>query len=79
MKMHRAMLDIFARLVHLNSPIYGMVSLQFPPVARLQASVYTVDAKSLDEIPVFHKYLDVFPDDLSGMPPDRAIEFQIEL
>jgi hypothetical protein len=27
MKMYRAMLDIFARLVHLNSPIYGKVSL----------------------------------------------------
>jgi predicted aspartyl protease len=27
MKMHRAVLDIFARLVHLDSPIYGKVSL----------------------------------------------------
>jgi hypothetical protein len=27
MKIHRAVLDIFARLVHLDSPIYGMVSL----------------------------------------------------
>jgi hypothetical protein len=76
-KMHRAMLDIFAHLVHLDSPIYGKVSLQLPHVARLQTSVYTVVAKSLDEIPV--EYSDVFPDDLSGMPPDRAIEFKIEL
>jgi hypothetical protein len=50
-----------------------------PPVARLQASIYTVDAKSLEEIPVVHEYLDVFPDDLPRMPPDRAIEFKIEL
>jgi hypothetical protein len=28
---------------------------------------------------VVHEYLDVFPDDLSGMLPDRAIEFKIEL
>jgi predicted aspartyl protease len=27
MKMHRAVLDIFARLVHLDSPIYGKISL----------------------------------------------------
>jgi hypothetical protein len=27
MKMHRAMLDISTRLVHLDSPIYGKVSL----------------------------------------------------
>jgi hypothetical protein len=38
-----------------------------------------VIAKSLDEIHVVHEYLDVFPDDLSGMPPDRAIKFKIEL
>jgi hypothetical protein len=79
MKMHRAILDISARMVHFDSPIYGKVSLQLPPVARLQASIYTLVAKSLDEIHVVHEYPDVFPDDLSGMPPDRAIEFKIEL
>jgi hypothetical protein len=35
--------------------------------------------KSLDEIHVVHEYLDVFSDDLPRMPPDRAIEFKIEL
>jgi hypothetical protein len=72
-------LDISTRLIHLDSPIYGKVSLQLPPVARLQASVYTVVVKSLDEILVVREYLDVFPNDMSGMPPDRAIEFKIEL
>jgi hypothetical protein len=28
---------------------------------------------------VVREYSDVFPDDLPGMPPDRAIEFKIEL
>jgi hypothetical protein len=79
MKMHRAMLDISARLVHLDSPIYGMVSLQLPPVAHLQASVYPIVAKSLDEILVVCEYPNVFPDDLPGMPPDRSNEFEIEL
>jgi hypothetical protein len=79
MKMHRAVLDISAHLVHLNSPIYGKVSLQLPPVAHLQASVYTVVAKSLDEILVVHEYPDVFPSDLLGMPADRANKFKIEL
>jgi hypothetical protein len=79
MRMHRATLDIFARLVHLDSPIHGKVSLQSPPVAHLQASVYVAIAKSLDEIPVVQEYLDVFPDDLPGMPPDRVFEFKIEL
>jgi hypothetical protein len=50
-----------------------------PPIAHLQASIYTIVSKSLDEILVVHEYPDVFSDDLSEMPPDRAIEFKIEL
>jgi hypothetical protein len=79
MKMHRVVLDISARLVHLDSPIYGKISLQLPPITRLQASVYTAVAKSVNEIPMVHEYPDVFLDDLSGMPSDRAIKFKIEL
>jgi hypothetical protein len=30
-------------------------------------------------IPVVCEYADVFPDELPGMPPDRDIEFAIEL
>jgi len=33
----------------------------------------------LEEIPVVCEYADVFPDDSPGMPPDREIEFIIEL
>jgi hypothetical protein len=33
----------------------------------------------LDEIPVVREYLDVFPDELPGMPPARDVEFVIEL
>jgi len=33
----------------------------------------------LEEIPVVCEYGDVFPDDLPRMPPDREIEFVIEL
>jgi hypothetical protein len=79
MKMHQDVLDISAHLVHLDSPIYGKVSLQLPPIARLHASIHAVVAKSLDEIPMVYEYLDVFSKDLLGMPPDRAIEFKIEL
>jgi hypothetical protein len=79
MKMHRAVLDISSRLVHLDSPIYGEVSLQLPPIARLQASVYVVVAQSLVEIPLVQEYPDVFLDDLPGMPLDRVIEVKIEL
>jgi hypothetical protein len=36
-------------------------------------------AKSIEEIPVVREFPDVFPDDLPGMPPERDIEFKIEL
>jgi hypothetical protein len=36
-------------------------------------------AKSIEEIPVVREFPNVFPDDLPGMPPERYIEFKIEL
>ena len=33
----------------------------------------------LKDIPVVREFLDVFPEDLPGIPPDREIDFRIEL
>ncbi|KAL8123967.1 hypothetical protein AgCh_011826 [Apium graveolens] len=33
----------------------------------------------IEDIPVVYKFLDVFPDELPGLPPDREIEFTIDL
>jgi hypothetical protein len=33
----------------------------------------------LEEIIIIQEHPDVLPDELPGMPPDRAIEFKIEL
>ena len=38
-----------------------------------------VEDKKLEDILVVCEYSDVFPDDLPGMPPDREVEFAIEL
>jgi hypothetical protein len=35
--------------------------------------------RKLEDIHVVREFLDVFPDDLLGMPPERVIEFKIEL
>jgi hypothetical protein len=45
----------------------------------MNPSAYVSIATNLEEISVVCEYLNVFPDDLSGMPPDRDIEFVIEL
>jgi hypothetical protein len=38
-----------------------------------------VQGTSLNEIEIVREYPDVFPEELPGMPPDRHIEFMIEL
>jgi hypothetical protein len=45
-----------------------------------QASMLSqMKVTSLEEILVVQEYPDVFPEELPGMPPDRDIEFLIEL
>jgi hypothetical protein len=39
----------------------------------------SVSRPTLDQVPVVCEYPDVFPEELPGMPPDRDIEFIIEL
>jgi hypothetical protein len=77
--MHRAVLDIACRLVHLDSPVYGNVILHLPAVSHIKASLYHVVELKLENIHVVREFPDVFPADLLGMPPERAIEFKIEL
>jgi hypothetical protein len=79
MKWHKVVLDISARLVHLNSPVYGKVTLHLPMISLIKASLHHVVERKIEEIHVVQEFLDLFPDDLLGMPPDRAIEFKIEL
>jgi hypothetical protein len=79
MKSHKAVLDISARLVHLNSPVYGKATLHLTAISHIKASLHHVVERRLEDIHVVHEFPDVFPDDLSGMPPERAIEFKIEL
>jgi hypothetical protein len=38
-----------------------------------------MEAKSIKDVPVVREYPDVFPEELPGMPPDRDIEFVIDL
>jgi hypothetical protein len=79
MKLHRALLDIAGRLVHLDSLMYGKVILHPPAISRIKASLHYVVELKLEDIHVIREFLDMFPDDLPGMSPKRAIEFKIEL
>jgi hypothetical protein len=79
MKLHRAVLDIADRLVHSDSPVYGKVILHLPVIPRIEASLHHVAERKIEDIYVVREFLDMFPDDLPRMPPERAIEFKIEL
>jgi hypothetical protein len=52
MKMHKAILDIAARLVHLNSPVYGKVTLHPPTISCIKASLHHVVKRKIEEIHV---------------------------
>ena len=45
---------------------------------------YTIDIskeekKTINDVPVVNKYPDVFPKEVSGLPPDRQVEFELTL
>jgi hypothetical protein len=63
----------------MNSLVYGKVTLHLLVISRIKASVHHMVERRLEDIHVVQEFPDVFPDDLSGMPPERAIEFKIEL
>jgi hypothetical protein len=79
MKAHRAVLDIAGRLVHVDSPVYGKVILHLPVISHIKTSLHHVVELKLEDIHVIREYLDVFPNELPGMPPKTAIQFKIEL
>ncbi|GJY72305.1 putative reverse transcriptase domain-containing protein [Tanacetum coccineum] len=37
------------------------------------------EKKRLEDVPIVRDFLEVFPEDLSGLPPTRQVEFQIDL
>jgi hypothetical protein len=79
MRKHKAVLDIAASTVHLESLAHGSVELKPQPPTSIVSTLYHIPAQNLEDIPMAYEFPDVFPEDLSGMPPDRDVEFTIEL
>ena len=72
-------LDTTSQSVHIKSSIHGPMTLHLEGHGSSTPNVNQVEGKKLADIPVVYEYPDVFPDDLAGMPPDRKVEFAIEL
>jgi hypothetical protein len=77
--MHDAKIQCAKRIVLLTSPKGEKVELVADPPSDVGSSVQQLDGKSLEDIRVVCEYLYVFPEELPGMPPDRDVEFVIDL
>jgi hypothetical protein len=67
------------RMVTLTSPQGERIEVNVSMLATTEAMVNQLEEKSLEHIKIVCEYPDVFPEELPGMPPDRDIEFSIEL
>ena len=44
-----------------------------------EESLIKIDKLKLEDIPVLREYVDVFPEEILGLPPKRELDFTIEL
>jgi hypothetical protein len=79
MTQHRVLLDVAARALEIHSPTFGDLTLYLPSQETTRSCVFSMIELPLEKIPVVYEYVDIFPDKLLGMLPDRDIEFTIEL
>jgi hypothetical protein len=79
MTQHHLSLDIPSRIVEINLPEQEPTILHLPQQECIDSCTYAATGIKLKDIPVICEYPNVSPDELPGMPPDRDIEFIIEL
>ena len=80
MKNHGVLIDTSTRTIMLRDPRNSDAFLV--PLSRefdLQNVANAIQPVALADIPIVCEFPDVFPDELPGLPPDRDIEFKIEL
>ena len=79
MTQYNVLLVISSRSVEINSPYQGTTTLYLPPQEYNTPCTFAMKDIKLEDILVVCEYADVFSNDLPGVPPDRDIEFVIEL
>nr|GEU76838.1 reverse transcriptase domain-containing protein [Tanacetum cinerariifolium] len=78
---HRAIIDCYEKIVRIPLPNGKILKVQgeWPEKDPGSLACIKADEKKLDDIRVVRDFPKVFPDDLSGLPPVRDIEFRIDL
>jgi hypothetical protein len=78
LSLHNGLISCADKVVHLTNP-EGVQVTCHTRGSGPDLMIFSIEAKSLEEVPVVNEYLDAFPEELPGMPPDRDIEFVINL
>jgi hypothetical protein len=77
---HKAILNTELRTIRLS---YGqeevLLTIPIAIPAKPFGRVYEAIISEIQDIPVVCEFPDVFPEDLPGLPPERDVEFVIEL
>jgi hypothetical protein len=81
---HKVLIDCAKKSVKLTTPDGKELEFITEPVVTAKgvanrAKVNQLDASQGSEVLVVNEFPDVFPEKLPGMPPDRDIDFVIEL
>jgi hypothetical protein len=76
---HHTVIDVAARAIEIHSPLDGEITLYLPDQGCKCSCAFAMMESPVERIPVVCEFPDVFSDELPGMPPDRDIEFAIEL
>jgi len=74
------LIDTTTRVVMLRDPGTKEAFLvQLPRHIHICSTMNAITSRAIEDILVVCGFLDVLPDDLPGLPPDRDVEFKIEL
>ncbi|WVZ97851.1 hypothetical protein U9M48_043360 [Paspalum notatum var. saurae] len=80
MNENHAVLDIGSRTVQLKSNVSGKIlKVHIPNQKHIEPTMNAIELQEIKKIHVVCEFPDVFPEVLPGLPPDRNVEFSIEL
>ena len=85
LKAHIALIDCATKTVQLLHPSDQIVNYSARTIQNAEAQIYALNAlnasplEGIENVPVVRDFEDVFPEELPGIPPVRAVEFVIDL
>ena len=80
MYQHKAVIDALNRTIRVSLPDNNSpLLIQLPTLRRSVEKVCAISVKEVRDILVVCQFPDVFPEDLPGLPPNRNVQFNIDL